>query len=50
MFIARMFRVYYLDTPVKYLDLAKEYPFIQVKPFSAFFEESQGLIGPPEAT
>ena len=37
-------------TKVAYLGLAKEYPFIQVRPFSAFFDESEGLVGPPDAT
>jgi hypothetical protein len=46
MYIAQMFRVYYLDTPEKYLSLKYTYPFIQVKPFGAFFAEV-GLIEKP---
>ena len=39
MYIAQMFRVYYLDIPQKYLSLKNKYPFIQVKPFGDFFLE-----------
>lgn len=39
MYIAQMFRVYYLDIPQKYLALRDRYPFIQVKPFGDFFFE-----------
>jgi len=39
MYIAQMFRVYYLDLPEKYLALKDRYPFIQVKPFGEFFGE-----------
>lgn len=39
MYIAQLFRVYYLDTPAKYIALKDRYPFIQVKPFGAFFSE-----------
>lgn len=39
MYIAQMFRVYYLDLPVPYLALKDRYPFIQVKPFGDFFSE-----------
>lgn len=46
MYIAQIFRVYYLDTPEKYLSLKDNYPFIQVKPFGAFFAEI-GLIEKP---
>lgn len=49
MFIARMFRVYYLDVPEKYRDLGRRYPFIQVRDLSDFFGEADKLIGPPEA-
>jgi hypothetical protein len=50
MFIAQLHRVYYLDVPVKYGDLATTYPFIQVKPFAAFFREAQALISAPPAS
>src|SRR5438046_2364030 len=39
MYIAQMFRIYYLDLPQAYLRLADAYPFIQVKPFGDFFGE-----------
>jgi len=39
MYIAQMFRVYYLDIPTPYLKLKETYPFIQVKPFGDFFSE-----------
>ena len=39
MYIAQMFRVYYLDTPQPYLRLAEKYPFLQVKPFGEFYGE-----------
>lgn len=50
MFIARMFRVYYLDVPEKYRDLGKRYPFIQVRDFADFFDEADKIVDPPEAT
>ena len=50
MFIARMFRVYYLDIPEKYQNLGKVYPFIQVRDFADFFDEADKIVGPPEAT
>lgn len=43
MYIAQLFRIYYLDIPAKYVALKDRYPFIQVKPFGAFFSEV-GLI------
>lgn len=43
MYIAQMFRVYYLDVPGKYLALKERYPFIQVKPFGAFFREVEKI-------
>lgn len=43
MFIAQLHRVYYLDVPAKYAELASAYPFIQVKPFAEFFFESEKL-------
>ncbi|MFL1484733.1 hypothetical protein [Marinobacter sp. LN3S78] len=49
MFIARMFRVYYLDVPEKYRSLSKQYPFIQVRDFADFFDEADKIVGPPEA-
>lgn len=39
MYIARMFRVYYLDLPERYVALKDRYPFIQVKQFGDFFFE-----------
>jgi hypothetical protein len=39
MYIAQMFRVYYLDIPQPYLKLKERYPFIQVKPFGEFYGE-----------
>lgn len=39
MYIAQMFRVYYLDIPQAYVALKHTYPFIQVKPFGDFFAE-----------
>lgn len=48
MFIARMFRVYYLDVPQKYRTLKDRYPFIQVKDLSDFFDEAHKIVGPPE--
>lgn len=39
MYIAQMFRVYYLDLPEKYVALKNRYPFIQVKQFGDFFFE-----------
>lgn len=39
MYIAQMFRVYYLDLPQKYVALKDRYPFIQVKQFGDFFFE-----------
>lgn len=39
MYIAQMFRVYYLDLPEKYVALKDRYPFIQVKQFGDFFFE-----------
>jgi hypothetical protein len=50
MFIAQLHRVYYLDMPVKYGDLATTYPFIQVKPFAGFFRECSALISAPPAS
>jgi hypothetical protein len=48
MFIARLFRIYYLDPPLRYLQLRENYPFIQVRHFSDFFDEYEKIIGPPE--
>lgn len=39
MYIAQLFRVYYLDIPRPYLALRERYPFIQVKPIGDFFSE-----------
>jgi hypothetical protein len=43
MYIAQMFRVYYLDLPEKYTLLKDRYPFIQVKPFGDFFSEIEKI-------
>lgn len=39
MYIAQMFRVYYLDLPQAYVGLKDRYPFIQVKQFGDFYFE-----------
>lgn len=44
MYIARMYRVYYLDIPEKYALMSKSYPFIQVKEFADFFKEADDLV------
>lgn len=46
MFISQLKRVYYLDVPRRYLIMSKAYPYIQVKPLSAFFHEKAKLISP----
>lgn len=46
MFISQLRRVYYLDVPSRYAELPKAYPYIQVKPLSAFFGEKEKLILP----
>ncbi len=46
-FIARMDRIYYLDLPARYADLATAFPYIPVKIFGAFFKEKESLIKPP---
>lgn len=43
MYIAQMFRVYYLDLPEKYKALKDRYPFLQVKPFGDFFSEVEKI-------
>ncbi|HET6384128.1 MAG TPA: hypothetical protein VFJ58_12115 [Armatimonadota bacterium] len=43
MFIAQLKRVYYLDVPLKYAQLAAVFPRIHVKPFGAFFLEADNL-------
>lgn len=43
MYIAQMFRVYYLDLPEKYKALKDRYPFLQVKPFGDFFGEIEKI-------
>lgn len=50
MYIAQLFRVYYLDPPVAYLALKKKYPFIQVKTFADFFAEREAIETPDLAT
>jgi hypothetical protein len=44
MYIARMYRIYYLDIPEKYALMSKAYPFIQVKEFADFFNEADDLV------
>ena len=39
MYIAQMYRIYYLDLPEPYVKLKETYPFIQVKQFGDFFFE-----------
>lgn len=46
MFISQLRRVYYLDVPVRYATLPKKFPYIQVKPLSAFFREKDKLLSP----
>ncbi len=46
MFISQLRRVYYLDVPDRYAKLPKVFPYIQVKPLSAFFGEKEKLISP----
>lgn len=43
-YIARLDRVYYLDIPDKYLNLATGHPRIDVKPLGAFFSEKEALL------
>lgn len=45
-FIARLDRVYYLDLPLKYAALSKEFPFISVKTLGEFYKERDTLIEP----
>jgi hypothetical protein len=49
MFIARLFRIYYLDPPLRYLRLREIYPFIQVRHFADFFDEYEKIVAPPES-
>lgn len=46
MYIATMSRIYYLDPPVRYLQLKDVYPHIQVWPLSRFLQESQEIFSP----
>jgi len=43
MFIAQLTRIYYLDIPARYAELAVGYPAIEVKPFGYFFSEAERL-------
>jgi hypothetical protein len=45
LFIAQIFRVYYLDVPNRYAALKDVPPHIQVKYLSDFFEEKDEVIG-----
>jgi hypothetical protein len=44
MFISKLRRVYYLDVPARYAALGNVFPYIQVKPLSAFFNEKSKLL------
>ncbi|GIP38441.1 hypothetical protein J31TS4_17210 [Paenibacillus sp. J31TS4] len=44
MFISQMYRIYYLDTPVKYIALNNIFPPIYVKPLGEFFYEASRLF------
>jgi hypothetical protein len=46
MFISQLRRIYYLDVPARYSALPRVFPYIQVKPLSAFFAEKKKLISP----
>ena len=43
-FIARLYRVYYLDLPAKYAALATAFPNIAVKTIGEFFAEKTALL------
>lgn len=45
LFIAQLFRIYYLDMPNRYAALRDVPPHIQVKPLSDFFGETDEVIG-----
>ena len=44
MFIAQLFRVYYLDVPTRQAALRDQFPHIEVKPLSEFFAEKNTII------
>jgi hypothetical protein len=46
LFISKLRRIYYLDVPVRYAALPSVFPYIQVKPLSAFFRERDEVISP----
>lgn len=46
MYIAPMYRVYYLDLPKAYEPLRDKYPFIQIWPFARFFSEYEQMQNP----
>jgi hypothetical protein len=46
MYLAPLYRIYYLDLPKAYEPLRDKYPFIQIWPFSKFFSEYQQLANP----
>lgn len=46
MYVAKLERVYYLDLPMKYAALRESYPFIEVWPFSRFYDEAENLFNP----
>ena len=44
MFIAQMKRIYYLDVPIRYLDLNNKFPRIHVRPFGEVFYEINKIL------
>jgi hypothetical protein len=46
MYLAPLYRVYYLDLPKAYEPLRDKYPFIQIWPFSRFFTEYEKIANP----
>jgi hypothetical protein len=46
MYIAPLYRIYYLDLPKAYEPLRDNYPFIQIWPFAKFFGEYQHIENP----
>lgn len=43
-YLATLERIYYLDPPEKYLELARNYEYMKIKPFSRLFTEIGGLV------
>ncbi|MBI2872117.1 MAG: hypothetical protein HYY00_02880 [Chloroflexi bacterium] len=44
-FLAKMERIYYFDVPLRYAQLSKEFPVIQLRQFGDFFLEKDRLLG-----